>query len=210
MNTLSIKGEIYKIPMRVITLITMFLATVSLVQSGMILTNEAKLGQVSMPVVVIFLLVTPLIFAGTIFMAVSIHGMAQEKKKGAQLIIAYALFLLAAVDNMIYIPIHYEKDAATSFLILGGIELICLGICFFYFQNMGPKALALCGSILLILSFGLEFIEAVRYVSSFRSVDVYVMYNFVKKLVNFLIAVSSILYVLGLRNDVVVKEQGDE
>ena len=84
------------------------------------------------------------------------------------------------------------------------------GNLFLLFPEYGTKALALCGSILLILSFGLEFIEAVRYVSSFRSVDVYVMYNFVKKLVNLLIAVSSLLYVLGLRNDVVVKEQGDK
>lgn len=207
MNSLSIKGEFYKIPMRVLTLITMFMAAVSLVQSVMIMINEAKLGLVSMPVVIIFLLVTPLIFAGTVFMAFSIHGMAQERRTGGWLTISYALFLLASVDNLIYIPIHYEDSAATSFLILGGIQLICLGICFFYFQNIGPKALALCGSILLILSFGLEFLEAVRYVASFTRVDVYVMYNFVKKMVNVLIAVSSLLFVLGLRNDVVVKEK---
>lgn len=208
MNTLSIKGEIYKIPMRVLTLITLFLSTVSLVQSGMILINEAKLGIVSMSVVIIFLLVTPFVFVGTLFMAVSIHGMAQEKNKGGWLILAYALYLLAAVDHLIYIPIHYEKEAAVSFLILGGIELICLILCFLYFQNIGPWALAFCGSVLLILSFGLEFLEAVRYVTSFQEVDVYVMYHFVKKLVSLLIGVSSLLFVLGIRNDVMVKENG--
>ncbi len=207
MNSLSIKGEIYKIPMRVLTLITMFMAAVSLVQGIMIMINEARLGLVSIPVVVIFLFVTPLTFAGTVFMAVSIHGMSQERRTGGWLIISYALFLLASVDNLIYIPIHYEKSAATSFLILGGIQLVCLGICFFYFQNIGPKALAVCGSVLLILSFGLEFLEAVRYVASFTKIDVYVMYNFVKKLVNLLIGISSLLFVLGLRNDVVVKEK---
>lgn len=205
MDSLSMKGELYKISMRVLTLITMFMAAVSLVQSVMIMINEAKIGLVSMPVVIIFLLVTPLVFAGTVFMAASIHGMAQERAFGALLIIGYALYLLASVDNLIYIPIHYDAGSATSFMILGGIQLICLGICFFYFQNIGPKALALCGAILLILSFGLEFLEAVRYVLSFARVDVYVMYNFVKKLVNLLIGIESLLFVLGLRNDVVVK-----
>ena len=51
--------------------------------------------------------------------------------------------------------------------------------------------------MLLTLSFGLEFVEAVRYFMSFDVLDIYVIYNLVKKTVMALFGLESILFVLG-------------
>ena len=197
MKDALIRGSLFKIPARVLTLITLFLSAVALVQSGMILVNEVRLGEVAVPVVVIFLLVTPLAFAGAVFMALAGHRMASEEGGMSALVFGYAMMTLVSVDTLIYIPIHYAKEDALTFYVLGGIELICTVILFFYFQGMGPRILALVASVLLTLSFGLEFVEAVRYFMSFDVLDIYVIYNLVKKTVMALFGLESILFVLG-------------
>ncbi len=197
MKDALLRGSFFKVPIRILTLVNLFLSAAALVQCGMILVNEIRLAEVSVPVVVIFLLVTPFAFAGSIFMAIAGHRMASEEGGVSALVFGYALFTLVSVDTLVYIPIHYAVEEATTFYILGGIELLCTVILFFYFQGMGPRILALVASVLLILSFGLEFVEAIRYFMSFDVLDVYVIYNLVKKTVMALFGVESILFVLG-------------
>lgn len=68
---------------------------------------------------------------------------------------------------------------------------------FLYFQGMGAKVMALFASVMLVLSFGLELTDALRYTSEV-GLDLYVIYNLVKKVMNELFAVISILFVAGL------------
>ncbi len=120
--------------------------------------------DVSMPVVILFLLITPFAFVAALMFAFGVHKIAQGNGADKNIILGFAMMLLLAVDNLIYIPIHYRGDNGDplSFMILGAIELICLIIFFLYYQNWGNKALTFCAGILLVLSFGFEMVEAIR------------------------------------------------
>ena len=132
-------------------------------------------------------------------------------KNGADknIILGFAMMLLLAVDNLIYIPIHYRGDNGDplSFMILGAIELICLIIFFLYYQNWGNKALTFCAGVLLVLSFGFEMVEAIRLLSAADiTLTLDTFYNLMKKVLNTLLAVQALLFVFALNPSVRVKD----
>lgn len=196
-NTLSISGKIWKMPLRVLSLITFFVAAYSFVQSVLVLIQDYERQDLSMLVVVIFLLVTPFAFAAALFFAYSIHRMAGGEKASRQIILGYAMLVLAAVDNLIYVSIHHEGDSV-SFYLLGGIELVCFIIFFLYYQDLGNRAMALCAGILLVACTVLELEEAIRYFVSISYYD-FTGYYFSQTLLDTLLAVESLLFVFGLK-----------
>lgn len=205
-HTITLREERWGIPLRVLSLVNLFLASFALVQCVMILLNEYNLQEVSMPVVFVFLMITPFAFVATLLFAFGIHRIGQGIGADANIIWGFAMMILLEVDNLVYIPIHYEADQATSFFTLGGIELICLIIYFLYYQNMGNRVLTLCAGILLILSFGFEMSEAVRLVMADEvGASIYSIYNLVKKALNTLIAVQAFLFVFAFSRSVTVE-----
>ena len=189
--------------MRILTLINLFLGAFSLVQCIMVLLDYYNNYEISMPVVIIYLLVTPFAFVATLLFAFGTHRIAQGTGADNNIVLGFAMMILLAVDNLIYIPIHYE--GATSLFILGAIELVCIIILFLYFQGWGNRALAICGSVLLILSFGYEMIEAIRTVNE-QGMQLDYMYLLVVKVLNTLLGVLSLLFVFGFNTDMKVKE----
>ena len=206
-HTITLRDKKWGVPVRVLTLINFFLASFTLVQCVMLLSEYYSNYDISMPVVIIFLLITPLAFAASLLFAFGVHRIAQGMGADRNIVLGFAMMLLLAVDNLVYIPIHYGGDSL-SFLILGAIELICLIIFFLYYQNLGNKALVICAGTLLILSFGFEAVEAIRLISAedvLLTVDT--LYYLVKKVLNTLIAVQSLLFVFALNCSIKVKEK---
>lgn len=207
-HTITLRDQKWGIPVRVLTLINFFIASVTLVQCILLLAEYYTSSNVSMAVVVIFLLITPFAFTASLFFAFSIHRICQGTGADNNLVLGFAMMLLLAVDNLIYIPIHYRGDNGDplSFLILGAIELICIIIFFLYYQNLGNKALTICAGVLLILSFGFEMIEAVRLIGAEDvTLSLDAVYNLLKKVLNVLIAAQSLLFVFALKRSVKVK-----
>lgn len=196
-NTLTIGGKAWKMPLRVLTLITFFIAAYTLVQSVLVLIQDYERQDLSMLVVVIFLLVTPLAFATALLFAYSVHKIAGGAQAGKQIVLGYAVMVLAAVDNLIYISIHHEGDSV-SFYLLGGIELVCFILFFLYYQDLGNRAMALCAGVLLVACTVLELEEAIRYFISVSYYD-FTGYYFCQTLLDALIAVESLLFLLGLK-----------
>lgn len=203
-HTLSISGKIWNAPLRILTLITFFIGAYSLVQSILVLIQDYERQDLSMLVVVIFLLVTPLAFAASLFFAYAVHKMAKGQGADRQIGIGYAMMVLASVDNLIYVSIHHEGDSL-SFYLLGGIELICFIIFFLYYQDIGNHALTLCAGILIVACTVLELEEAIRYFVSVSYYD-FTGYYFVQTLLDTLIAVESLLFIFGLQKGIRIKE----
>lgn len=202
-HTITLTSNKWGIPMRILTLINLFLGAFSMVQCIMVLLDYYNNYEISMPVVIIYLLVTPFAFVATLLFAFGAHRIAQGTGADNNIVLGFAMMILLAVDNLIYIPIHYE--GATSLFILGAIELVCIIILFLYFQGWGNKALAICGGVLLILAFGYEMIEAIRTVNE-QGMQLDYMYLLVVKVLNTLLGVLSLLFVFGFNTNVKVKE----
>ena len=202
-HTITLTSNGWGVPMRILTLINLFLGAFSMVQCIMVLLDYYNNYEISMPVVIIYLLVTPFAFAATLLFAFGTHRIIQGAGADSNIVLGFAMMILLAVDNLIYIPIHYT--GATSLFILGAIQLVCIIILFLYFQGWGNKALAICGGVLLILSFGYEMIEAIRTVNE-QGMYLDYMYLLVVKVLNTLLGVISLLFVLGFNTNVKVKE----
>ena len=203
-HTLSLAGKTWVIPLRILTLVTLIIGAYSLVQGVLELVQYYEAQDYSMLVVAIYLLVTPLGFAAALLFAYGIHRMAMGEGADNQIILGFALMVLASVDNLIYVSVRYG-GGAISFYILGGLELICFIIGFLYYQGWEPKVLALCASILLVLATALELEEAIRYFVSVSYYD-FSGYYFVQTLLDMMIAVESLIFVLGLQRQIPVKE----
>lgn len=201
-HTITLDGKIWAVPMRVLTLINLFLGAFLMVQCILILLEYYK-SEISLAVVVIYLLVTPFALVTCVLFAFGIHRIMQGVGADRNIIIGFGMMILMTVDNLIYIPIHYS--GATSLFILGAIELVCVIILFLYFQGWGNKALAVCGSILLILSFGYEMAAAWSLLSQ-QGMYLACIYLVIQKVLNTLLGILSLLFVLGLNTNVKVKE----
>lgn len=202
-HTLTLTSKGWGVPLRVLTLINLFLGAFSMVQCIMVLLDYYNNYEISMPVVIIYLLVTPFAFVAALLFAFGTHRIAQGTGADSNIVLGFAMMILLAVDNLIYIPIHYE--GATSLFILGAIELVCIIILFLYFQGWGNKAVAICGGALMILSFGYEMIEAIRTVNE-QGMQLDYMYLLVVKVLNTLLAVLALVFVFGFITNMKVKE----
>lgn len=208
-HTITLRDRKWGIPARTLTLINLFLGSFTMVQCIILLMEYYTGSNISMPVVIIFLLITPFAFAASLLFAFGVHRICQGMGADNNIILGFAMMLLLAVDNLIYIPIHYRGDNGDplSFMILGSIELICLIIFFLYYQNLGNQALTICAGILLILSFGFEMIEAIRLIGAEDvALSLDAVYNLLKKVLNTLIAAQSLLFVFAFNRSFKVKE----
>lgn len=202
-HTITLGSQGWTVPLRVLTLINLFLGAFSMVQCVMVLLDYYNNYEISMPVVIIYLLVTPFAFVASLLFAFGTHRILQGVGADNNIILGFAMMILLAVDNLIYIPIHYS--GATSLFILGAIELVCSIILFLYYQGWGNRALAICGSVLLILSFGYEMIEAIRTLNE-QGMHLDYLYLLVVKVLNTLLGVISLLFVFALNIYIKVKE----
>lgn len=194
--SLSIPNNKWMVLLRVLSLITLFVGAYSMVRAVMVLIADYRGQDVSMLVVVIYLLVTPFCLATAILFALFVHRHAVRGGGDNPVIYGYAMAVMAAVDNLIYVSIHHAGNAI-SFYILGGIELICLIICFLYYQGIGNWGMVLCGAGLFVACTVLELEEAVRYFISVRYYD-FTGYYFSQTLLDVLIALIGLAFVFAI------------
>ncbi len=206
-QTLAIEGKVWKTVLRVLSLITFFIGAYTLVQSVLELISYFEAKDVSMLVVVLYILVTPLCFVAALFFAISVHKMAMGEEGEQKIVLAYAVLVLSAVDNLIYVSVHHAGDAI-SFYLLAGIELVCFVVLFLYYQGWGIRMLALSSAILLIACTALELEEAVRYFATAEAVVLqdWIGYYFSQSVLSFLIALQSLLFLFGLKKEIPVKK----
>lgn len=174
-----------------------------MVQSVFVFLADLRMEEVSMLVVVIYLLVTPFSFLASIFFAIFVHQTGRGYGKDMQIVLGYALMVMAAVDNLIYVSIHHAGDAL-SFYILGGIEVICMVICFLYYQGIGNVGILLCGVILYVACTLLELEEAIRYFLSIQYYD-FTGYYFAQTVLDFLLALIGLGFAIFVKNGIVQK-----
>ena len=70
-------------------------------QAVMIFVNEVNLGQVSIPVVIVFLFLTPFMLLAAWFAAFGVHKTVQGQNGGSSLVLAYAMLILASIYRFI-------------------------------------------------------------------------------------------------------------
>lgn len=199
----TIEGKVWQTVLRILTLVTLFAGSYALVQAILLVIRDWEMQNVSMLVVTIYVLVTPFAFTAALFWAYSVHRMAQTGNGDMALILGYAMMLMAAVDNLVYISIHRDGDSLSLF-ILGGIELVCFVICFLYYQGIGNFAMTLCAVILIVAAEALKLEEAVRYLS-FIGLYAFNGYYFVERLLETLLAVESLLFVFAVKRGYIQK-----
>ena len=199
----TIEGKVWQTVLRVLSLVTLFAGAYALVQGILLVIRDWEMQNVSMLVVMIYVLVTPLGFVAALLWAYSVHRMARTENGDMAIIIGYAMMLMAAVDNLIYISIHNEGDSLSLF-ILGGIELVCFMICFLYYQGIGSHVITLCATILLVAVATLRLEETIRYLASIGSYA-FNGYYFVQMLLETLLAVESLLFVFAVKKGFIQK-----
>lgn len=203
-NILRIDKPYFKIPLRIVTLITLFLSTCSLVQSVLMFQRYSEQQDLSMFVVVLFLMISPLTFLASLFFAWGIHKIAGGTGADRPVILGYAMLMLTAVDDLIYVSVQRDGDML-SFYLLGGIRLICFGICFLYYQDYVTSPLAFCACVLLAGCVLLDTIDLIRYIGSVSSMELPDLYYLVKSAVNVLIAVEGFLFLFGIHKGIRTK-----
>ena len=92
-----IKNPIVKAAMRILSWILLFLGAFSMAQAVMIFVNEVNLGQVSIPVVIVFLFLTPFMLLAAWFAAFGVHKTVQGQNGGSSLVLAYAMLILSLI-----------------------------------------------------------------------------------------------------------------
>ena len=186
------------------TLITLFMSTCSLVQSILMFQKYSQQQNLSMFVAVLFLMVSPFTFLASLFFAWGIHKMASGTGADRSIVLGYAMMMLTAVDNLIYVSVHSGGDTLSLYL-LGGIQGICFGICFLYYQDYVTAPLALCSCILLAGCSMLDITDAIRYIGSLSAMELPDIYYLVKSVVNVLIAVEGFLFLFGIHKGIRTK-----
>ena len=170
----AVESPIWQRVLRVFTLGVLFVAAYSLVQSVVFFISATKAENISMLVVAIYLLITPFCFLAALFWAYSVHGMLIGKNGDFSLVLGFAMLVLAAVDNTVYVSIHHEGDSLT-FYVMGGLQIVCSVIGFLYYQELGNKRLTVLAMVLLWGCSLLDLIEAVRY---YASIDTFGLFSY--------------------------------
>lgn len=199
----TIEGRKWQTILRVLTLITLFAGAYALVQSVLLLIQDLEIPDLSILVVVIYLLGTPFAFLAALFWAYSVHRMTQSGNGDLALVVGFAMMIMVNIDMLVYVSIHHEEDSV-SFVILSGIKLVCFVICFLHYQGIGNRGITLFAAILLVASAALELEEAVRYLigMSYYALN---SYYFVQTLLEALLASEGLLFAFGIKRGYIQK-----
>ncbi len=199
----TIEGRKWQTILRVLTLITLFAGAYALVQSVLLLIQDLEIPDLSILVVVIYLLGTPFAFLAALFWAYSVHRMTQSGNGDLALVVGFAMMIMVNIDKLVYVSIHHEEDSV-SFVILSGIKLVCFVICFLHYQGIGNRGITLFAAILLVASAALELEEAVRYLigMSYYALN---SYYFVQTLLEALLASEGLLFAFGIKRGYIQK-----
>lgn len=203
-NILRIDKPYFKMPLRIVTLVTFFLSTCSLVQCILMFQEYSQQQNLSMFVVVLFLMVSPFTFLASLFFAWGIHKIAGGTGADRPIVLGYAMMMLTAVDNLIYVSVQRGEDVL-SFYLLGGIQVICYGICFLYYQDYVTAPLTFCSCILLAGCSILDVTDAIHYIDSLSAMELPDIYYLVKSVVNVLAAVEGFLFLFGIHKGIRTK-----
>lgn len=199
----TVEGKKWQTVLRVITLITLFVGAYSLVQSVLLLIQDLEIPDLSMLVVVIYLMATPFAFAAALLWAYSVHRMTQTANGDLALVLGYAMMIMVNIDKLVYVSIHQEGDSL-SFVILSGIKLVCFVICFLHYQGIGNRGITLFAAILLVASAALELEEAVRYLIQTGNYALN-SYYFIQTLLEGFLAVEGLLFLFGVKKGFIQK-----
>ena len=199
----TIEGKKWQTVLRVITLITLFAGAYTLVQSILLLIQDLEIPDLSILVVVIYLLATPFAFAAALLWAYSVHRMAQTGNGDLALVLGFAMMIMVNIDKLVYVSIHQEGDSL-SFIILSAIKLVCFVICFLHYQAIGNRGITLFAAILLVASAVLELEEAVRYLveTGYYALN---SYYFIQTLLEGLLAAEGLLFLFGVKKGFIQK-----
>lgn len=199
----TVEGKKWQTVLRVMTLVTLFAGAYTLVQSVLLLIQDLEIPDLSILVVVIYLLATPFAFAAALLWAYSIHRMAQTGNGDLALVLGYAMMIMVNIDKLVYVSIHREGDLV-SFVILSGIKLVCFVICFLHYQGIGNRGITLFAAILLVASAALELEEAVRYLieTGYYALN---SYYFIQTLLEGLLATEGLLFLFGVKKGYIQK-----
>lgn len=199
----TVEGKKWQTVLRVMTLVTLFAGAYTLVQSVLLLIQDLEIPDLSILVVVIYLLATPFAFAAALLWAYSIHRMAQTGNGDLALVLGYAMMIMVNIDKLVYVSIHREGDSV-SFVILSGIKLVCFVICFLHYQGIGNRGITLFAAILLVASAALELEEAVRYLieTGYYALN---SYYFIQTLLEGLLATEGLLFLFGVKKGYIQK-----
>ncbi len=199
----TIEGRKWQTILRVLTLITLFAGAYALVQSVLLLIQDLEIPDLSILVVVIYLLGTPFAFLAALLWAYSVHRMTQAGNGDLALVVGFAMMIMVNIDKLVYVSIHHEEDSV-SFVILSGIKLVCFVICFLHYQGIGNRGITLFAAILLVASAALELEEAVRYLigMSYYALN---SYYFVQTLLEALLASEGLLFAFGIKRGYIQK-----
>lgn len=199
----TVEGKKWQTVLRVMTLVTLFAGAYTLVQSVLLLIQDLEIPDLSILVVVIYLLATPFAFAAALLWAYSIHRMAQTGNGDLALVLGYAMMIMVNIDKLVYVSIHREGDLV-SFVILSGIKLVSFVICFLHYQGIGNRGITLFAAILLVASAALELEEAVRYLieTGYYALN---SYYFIQTLLEGLLATEGLLFLFGVKKGYIQK-----
>lgn len=178
--------------LRVLTLIGLFFAAYAFVLGIFEMLQDFQAEEISKLVVVIYVLVTPFTSIAAVLFTFFVHRAARGEGADFQMVLGYAMMVMAAVDNLIYVSVHNSGDSV-SFYILAGLELVCFIICFLYYQGIGNGGITLCASIILMLCMALELEESIRYIFS-TELSAFISYYFAQTFLNFLVALEGLLF----------------
>ena len=90
-HTITLQDKKWGMPVRVLTLITFFLGAFTLVQAILLLSEYYSNYDVSMPVVILFLLITPFAFVAALMFAFGVHKIAQGNGADKNIILGFAM-----------------------------------------------------------------------------------------------------------------------
>lgn len=200
-NILRIDKPYFRAVLRIITLMTFFICSCSMVQSVLMFLKYYEQKNLSMLVVFLFLMVSPLTFLASLFFVYGIHRMAGGTGADLAIVLGYAMLVLTAVDDLVYISVQEGGDIISLYL-LGGIRLTCYMICFLYYQDYVNGPLAFCACVLLAACAILDITDLVQYMNTVTTIELPDMYYMVKCIVTALISAEGILFLVGIHKGI--------
>ena len=115
-HTITLQDKKWGMPVRVLTLITFFLGAFTLVQAILLLSEYYSNYDVSMPVVILFLLITPFAFVAALMFAFGVHKIAQGNGADKNIILGFAMTQNNRFCNVLIIRLLCNSYAYEKYL----------------------------------------------------------------------------------------------
>lgn len=190
-------------PLRMVLLFSVVISAYDVGRAILSFIELVRQPDMDVLLITLWLLTAPLSFAACVCLVYACKRMMDGRSAAMPVTVGFGLMVLSGVSNLIS-QASILAGNGLSIMVLCALVLVCYIICFLQYQRIGTRPLTIFAAVMGVLCGGYYLINGIKLV--IEQPNQLLGYLFTSYLTAFLVAVSTLLFVIAVDYGPVIED----